>query len=313
MYDNVFNSLYVAFTAEGISLTEEPLSTPQQSSEDHPTVSRRILHYRPLEELVPAPVSTEGAPRRPDVVYFPKGLDQLNTLFSHLLSKACDVVFELPKSKRFSLKKFLGSLMKSHTFGPECHIISDDPYELAEIVTHDSQDFINYNVLRESVRQIRNEDLQKVLEEYEEKLKCHREKVLGEVEVDTRVLNLEQSNILIRIGHPEKSRDELKMDLVIRERDLLVQGLKIGRVRFEGFMWGSVYLYYSVPEESVFLLFQLIEMNVFKLKGWGATEIIAYDNFTFDLRTATFTSWRPVSTTIDHIRKSSNISCIYIQ
>ena len=305
----------LAFSDRHIDITEEPvewLHPPQQVSEERPylttptdtpslptpTVATDLGEYPFRQErLLQNKLSREDTPTVPDPpdnVCLPSNVDDLNREFSRLLASTYKVVSSLSSSKLRSLRKLLSGLLRENCFG-KAKTLSADPDELADLVTSEDQDFVNYIVLKESIEMLADEKLSSMLEDYEKRLTAHKEKCLDDSLQRRRPLIRDDGLVIARMGHQDKSREEFQLSHVIQEHSFLMDVTGIAWVHFQGFTSGSVYLYFSMPKDSVFLLLPALKDNSQMLREWGVTDVIVYDYFSFDLLQGFFVSWRAVS------------------
>ena len=306
----------LAFSDRHIDITEKPVESlhpPQQVSKERPyltaltdtpslptpTVANDLGEYPyRRERLLHNKLSREDTPTipsPPDNVCLPSNVYDLNREFSRLLGATCKVVSSLSGSKLRSLRKLLSGLLRENCFS-KAKTLSSDPDELADLVTSEDQDFVNYIVLKESIEMLADEKLSLMLEDYEKKLSAHKEKCLDDGLQRRRSLIRDDGLIIVRMGHQDKSREEFQLSHVIQERSFLMDVTGIARVHFQGFTSGSVYLYFSMPKDSVFLLLPALKDNLQILQILEVTDIIVYDYFSFDLIQGSFVSWRAVST-----------------
>jgi hypothetical protein len=314
-HESIAEKMRKAFTDHGIDITEEPvtmlpLSHQGSAGQDDEVQSTSTVLTKPVkasdrEEYPHLPKPSRpfqdllGNPVRPDVptppehVSAPTDVENLNREFSRLLGSTFEVVSTLPRLKLRFLRKLLGGLLRENCFG-KTKELPTDAEEIAELVTSEDQDFANYVVLREAIGMVNNEELSKMLTEYEEKLKLHKEKCLHESVQQTKKLEEDGDVVIVRMGHKDKSKEEFQFSHVIAERSFLVDVTGIARVTFKGFTSGSVYLYFSMPEDVVYLLVPALRDNLAMLQQWGVTDVTVYSYFTFSLIDEdSFVSWRP--------------------
>lgn len=269
----------------------DPLPTPQEASDRGTYPHKLPEQYRPFDKILEDRSKPE-VPSPPPRVFVPADVAQLNSEFSLILGAAYGVVSSLSDKKLGSLRTMLSGLLRENCFDKARELPTDGD-KIAELVVSRDQDFINFTVLSHSVKMINDAELSKMLEEYEKKLTAYKEKCLVKSPQSRRKLTKDGNSIVICICHRGKSTEEFQFSHVVQEHSYLVSITDIARVRFEGFACGSVYLYFSMPEDSVYLLLSALREDIMMLREWRITHVTVYDYFLFDLEEGLFVSWRP--------------------
>jgi hypothetical protein len=342
-HENIAEKMRKTFRDHGIDITEEPVASLPLSQQDSggcdhddtpssdtvltkPVTASDQGKYphlpkpsRPFQDLLGNPVRPD-VPTPPEHVSAPTDVENLNREFSRLLGSTFEVVSTLPRLKLRFLRKLLGGLLRENCFG-KTKELPTDAEEIAELVTSEDQDFANYVVLHEAIGMVNNEELLKMWTEYEENLELHKERCICESVQQTKKLEEVGDVVIVHMGHKDKSNEEFKFSHVVAERSFLVDVTEIARVTFKGFTSHSgTSLYFSIPEDVVYLLVPALRDNLKMLQQWGVTDVTVYNYFTFSLIDEdSFVSWRPemdkklkgekyqMSAAADHVKMTNRI------
>ena len=218
--------------------------------------------------------------------YFPLE-EKLKTKFGKLVGALTEAVKKLSPIKYSALKRALCQYLRPSSVSAPPNL-PDDSEELLKFLEM-QWDFLNIRLVQAIIGFLSSKALKDMLNSYENYLSSKLAKFLKKCKKEgIRPKARPSSCMVMLVVHT--TPEEFMLKDILNLRHFLEFSLHIRPTYFEGLAEGSVVVYLSIPDASVYSLGALLPSHIPLLQLWNISFVIARGYFYLDVQQCLFTS-----------------------